>query len=277
MRKYLLYTMVAGLMSVLAFTSCQKSADVTFPLPGTVWIGTPLYDLLTNRYYMGDVTHIMTIANGGTAKLLTVDNHTSRAAVTVTANKAVTWTLNGNDFSITTTGLGVSGKTSNIIAASPVILKGSLSYDNENVNFLYKDTTYLAFDKVAIGNSQLASKVFKGTFLKAGTTVPIDCVWIFLSDKGWQMVAPNYPVTTWPLSKYSVDNTGKVMVDFFGGTASSSVPIDYTHHSGTYTASNDSIVYNSSLVPVLNVYPSYPSTGGTTTYWKGVFRLKEVK
>lgn len=262
--------MVAGLLSVFAFTSCQKAADVTFPLPGTVWIGNPIYDLLTNRYYMGDVTHILTISGGGTAKLLTVDNHTSRTAVTVTANKSATWTLNGTDFNLTTTGLGTTGVTSHTIAPNSITLKGSLSYENENVNFMYPDTSYLAFDKVAIGSSPLASKVFQGTFLKVGTTAATPCVWIFLSDKGWQMVVPGYPVTTWPLSKYSVDNTGKLQVDFFGGTASSSIPIDYTHHTGTYTSSNDSIVYNSVNVPTANIYPS-------SYNWRGVFRLKEVK
>lgn len=270
MRKYLLYTMVAGLMSVLALTSCQKSADVTFPLPGTVWIGSPLYDLFTNRYYQGDVTHVLTIANGGTAKLLTVDNRTLRTAVTVTANKAVTWTLNGNQLDINTTGLGISGITSHTTAPSSVTLKGSLSYDNQNVNFMYKDTSYLAFDRIDIGASPLATKVFQGTFLKVGTTVATPCVWIFISDKGWKMVVPGYPVTIYPLSKYSVDNTGKVLVDFFGGTASSAVPIDYTNHKGTYTASNDSLVYNSVSVPVANVYPN-------SYNWRGVFRLKEVK
>jgi len=281
MRKYLLYTMVAGLMSVLAFTSCKKSApDVTFPLPGTVWIGNPIYDLLTNRYYNGDVTHVMTLTSQGTAKILTVDNHTLRTTINVTANKAATWTADGTKFDLTTSALGISGPKSYINAPSPIVLKGSLSYENENINFAYGDTTFLAFDMVRVGTSPLASKVFRGTFLKAGATVPVDCVWIFLSDKGWQMIVPNFPVTVWPLSKWNIETGNVLHVDYFGGTASSSVPIDYKNHSGIYTPANDSIVYNTTAVPAANVYgTAYTSTGvaSTNQYWKGVFRLKEVK
>ncbi len=271
--------MVAGLMSVLAFTSCKKSEpDVTFPLPGTVWIGNPLYDLMTNRYYNGDVTHVMTLTSGGTAKILTVDNHTLRTTINVVANKAATWTADGTKFDLTTTALGSSGKKSEIVAASPVVLRGTLSYENENINFAYGDTTYLAFDRVRIGNSPLASKVFRGTFLKAGATVAIDCVWIFISDKGWQMIVPGFPVTVWPLSKWNIETGNVLHVDYFGGVASSAIPINYANHSGIYTPANDSIVYNTTAVPAANVVgTAYPATGGSTSYWKGVFRLKEVK
>lgn len=258
MRKYLLYTMVVGLMSTIAFTSCNKEEEVTFPLIGTAWIGSPLYDVKTNQYYNGDVMHIMTLTDQGNGKILTIDNHTSRAAITITANKPVTWTLSGNRLDLTTN-----------LTGSSETMKGDLSYGNKNVNFMHTDSTYIAFDNIDPTNS-LATKVFRGTFKKIGTTTTSDCVWIFLSGKGWKMMVPGYPVTIYPLSKYSVDNTGKLLVDFFGGTASSSVPIDYTNHGGAYTASNDSIVYTTTNVPAPNIYPS-------SYNWRGVFRLKEVK
>jgi|GEM_PF-2217224 len=262
MRKYLLAVIAVGLVSALAFTSCKKSSEKTFPLQGTVWIGEPVYDLLTNRYYEGDFMYIMSLTGGtssGAGTMMTINNHTSRAAITITTGLPLTWSLSGDNLNMTTNFKGT--------------WNGTLSYSNENVNFAKVDTTYLggylAFDNITLDNA-LATKVFRGTFVKIGTTTPVDCVWIFLSDKGWKMIVPGYPVTIYPLSSYTVDNTGKLLVNFFGGTASSAVPIDYTHHSGTYTASNDSIVYNSLSVPTANAYPN-------SYNWRGMFRLKEVK
>jgi len=262
MRKYLFAVMAIGLLSALAFTSCKKAGEKTFPLQGTVWIGEPIYDLLTNRYYNGDVMYIMSLTGGassGTGTMLTINNHISRAAISITSGLPLTWNLSGDNLSMAT---GFKGTWN-----------GSLSYSNENVNFAKVDTTYLggylAFDNITLDNS-LATKVFRGTFVKVGTTTPVDCVWIFLSDLGWKMIVPSYPVTIYPLSQYKVDNTGNLLVNFFGGTASSAVPIDYTHHSGTYTASNDSIVYNSINVPAANAYPN-------SYNWRGMFRLKQVK
>lgn len=257
MRKYYLFVIAFWLMSVMTFTSCKKTED-TFPLDGTVWMASELYDLLTNRYYAGDMMYVMKLTGEGTGTgtMLTIDNHTNRGLINITTGSPVNWTVNGNNLNVTT---------------STQLLKGDLSYGNRNVNFLRPDDTYLAFDQINQTNP-LATKVFRGTFKKVGTTTTIDCVWIFLSGKGWKMMVTGYPASAngYPLSKYSLDNTGKIQVDFFGGTASSAVPIDYTNHGGTYTASNDSLIYTSTNVPTANVYPlSYN--------WRGVFRLKEVK
>ena len=256
MRKYFLMVIALGIMSAMTFTSCKKESTVVFPLNGTVWMASELYDVKANAYYTGDVMYIMKMAGEGTGTgtMLTINNHTSRAAISVTTGAPVTWALTGSNLNLTT-----GNKT----------FKGDLSYSNRNVNFLRPDTTYLAFDQINLTNS-LATKVFRGTFVKVGTTTSLDCVWIFLSGKGWKMIVPGYPVTIYPLSQFSVDNAGKVLVNFFGGTASAAVPIDYTHHSGTYTVSNDSLVYNSINVPAANAYPN-------SYNWRGMFRLKEVK
>jgi hypothetical protein len=262
MRKYLLLVFAFWLMNALVITSCQKeSSDTTFPLNGTKWIGVPVYNFLYQQFYNGDVMKILTLngtGSAGTGTIMTIDNHTSRAAITITTGSAVSWTLSGSNLDLTT---------------NKGIWKGDLSYSNQNVNFAKVDTTYLggylAFDMIAQSNA-LSTRVFKGTFVKVGTTTPLDCVWIFLSAKGWKMMVPNYPVTIYPLSPYKVDSSGKLLVDFFGGTASSAVPIDYTNHGGAYTTSNDSIVYTTTNVPKANAYPNAYN-------WRGVFRLKELK
>jgi hypothetical protein len=262
MRKYLLLVIAFSLMNALVFTSCKKeNPETTFPLGGTKWIGVPVYNFLYHQYYNGDVNKILSLqgsGNTGTGTMMTIDNHTSRAAITITTGSPVSWNLSGSNLNLTT---------------AKGIWKGDLSYSNKNVNFAKVDSTYLggylAFDMVDQANS-LSTKVFRGTFVKIGTTTPLDCVWIFLSGKGWKMMVPNYPVTIFPLSPYKVDSSGKLLVDFFGGTASNSVPINYTQHSGTYTASNDSIVYTTLTVPIANAYPNGYN-------WRGTFRLKEVK
>lgn len=256
MRKYFLFVIAVGLMGAMTFTSCKKESEATFPLNGTVWMASELYDLKTNQYYNGDVMYIMKMAGegSGTGSMMTINNHTSRAAIDITTGSPVTWTLSGSILNLIT---------------STQTLKGDLSYSNRNVNFIRPDATYLAFDQINLTNS-LSTKVFRGTFKKVGTTTTTDCVWIFLSGKGWKMIVPGYPVTIYPLSKYTVDNAGKVIVNFFGGTASAAVPIDYVNHSGTYTASNDSLIYTSTSVPAANAYPN-------SYNWRGVFRLKEVK
>lgn len=255
MKKYFLFVIAIWLMSAMTFSSCKKESEATFPLNGTVWMASELYNVKINQYYTGDVMYIMKMTGegNGTGTMLTINNHISRAAISVTTGAPVTWTLAGNNLNLTT---------------STQTLKGDLSYSNRNVNFMRTDSTYLAFDLIDLTNS-LATKVFRGTFVKVGTTTPLDCVWIFLSGKGWKMMVPGYPVTVWPLSKYSVDNAGIVKVDYLGGQASS-VPIDYVNHSGTYTPSNDSLIYTSTKVSTANTYPNNYN-------WRGVFRLKEVK
>jgi hypothetical protein len=254
MRKYLLFVIVTGLLSALAFTSCTKESEDTFPVIGTTWIGESWYDAMTNHFYNGDIEYILKMTGEGTGTLMTIDNHTARAAITITAGSPVTWTLNGTTLNLTT---------------SKESLKGELDYSNRNINFMRTDSTYLAFDKKELTNA-LATKVFRGTFTKVGTTVKQDVVFIFLSAKGFKMMVPSYPVTTYPLSQYTVDNSGKLLIHYFAGIASSSVPLDFTNHSGNYTASNDSIVYTTTNVPVANTYPN-------SLNWRGVFRLKEVK
>ena len=254
MRKYLLFIIVFGLMNAMMFTSCEKESDVNFPLKGTTWIGESFYDLVTNRYYNGDIEYILKMTGEGTGTLLTIDNHSPRSAINITGPSAVTWTLNGDKVNLTT-----ANET----------MTGDLSYSNENINFLRTNSVYLAFDKIVETNS-LATKVFRGSFKRIGTTTTMDVVWIFISGKGFKMIVPSYPVTMYPLSKYSVDTSGKILVDFFGGQASSSIPIDYTNHGGTYTVSNDSLVYTTTNVPAANTWMN-------SYNWRGVFRLKEVK
>jgi hypothetical protein len=253
MKKYLLFIMAIGLMGSLAFTSCKKEDD-SFPLNGTTWIGESWYDALTNRFYNGDIEYLLKITGQGVGTMLTIDNHTSRAAINITAGSPVTWTLAGTTINLTT-----SGKT----------LKGEINYSNRNINFALTDSTYLAFDKKELTNA-LVSKVFSGTFTRVGTIVKQDVVFIFLSGKGFKMMVPSYPLTTYPLSQYTVDNAGKLLIHYFAGIASSSVPLDFTNHGGTYTSSNDSIVYSTTNVPAANTYPN-------SINWRGVFRLKEVK
>jgi hypothetical protein len=253
MNKYLLYVIIIGFWSALALTSCKKEDD-SFPLNGTTWMGEPMYDLLTNRFYNGDVEYILKMTGEGTGSLTTIDNHTSRAAITITAGSPVTWTLNGTTVNLTT---------------SKGTLKGEISYSNRNINFMVTDSTTLAFDKKELTNA-LVTKVFRGTFTRVGTIVKQDVVFIFISGKGFKMIVPNYPVTTYPLSQYTVDNTGKLLIHYFAGIASSSVPLDFTNHGGTYTSANDSIVYTTTNVPAANTYPN-------NLNWRGVFRLKEVK
>ena len=253
MKKYFLFVFIIGLMSTIVLTSCKKE-DISFPLTGTAWIGESFYDLVTNRYYNGDIEYILRMTGEGTGTLLVVDNHVNRALINITGPSSVTWSLQGEKISLTTT---------------TESLTGDLSYINENINFLRTNSTYLAFDKIPETNS-LATKVFRGTFTRIGTTTKQDCVWIFISGKGFKMIVPSYPVTMYPLSKYTVDTSGKVLVDFFGGQASSSIPIDYTNHGGTYTSSNDSLIYTTTNVPTVNTWMN-------SYNWRGVFRLKEVK
>ena len=253
MKKYLLFIIAIGLMSSLAFTSCKKEDD-SFPLNGTTWIGESWYDALTYHFYNGDIEYILKMTGEGTGTLMTVDNHTSRTVITITAGSPVTWTLSGTTVNLTT---------------SKGTLKGEISYSNRNINFMLTDSTYLAFDKKDLINA-LATKVFRGTFTRVGTIVKQDVVFIFLSGKGFKMMTPGYPVTTYPLSQYTIDNTGKLLIHYFAGIASSSVPLDFTNHSGIYTSSNDSIVYTTTNIPAANTYPN-------SINWRGVFRLKEVK
>ncbi len=253
MRKYILFVMATGLLSALAFTSCKKEDD-SFPIGGTTWIGESWYDAMTNHFYNGDIEYILKMTGEGTGTLMTIDNHTSRAAITVTAGTPITWTLNGTTVNLTT---------------PKSTLKGVINYSNRNLNFNLTDSTYLAFDKKDLTNA-LVSKVFRGTFTKVGTTVKQDVVFIFLSAKGFKMMVPGYPVTTYPLSQYTVDNAGKLLIHYFAGIASSSVPLDFTNHGGNYTATNDSIVYTTTNVPAANTYPN-------SLNWRGVFRLKEIK
>jgi hypothetical protein len=254
MRKYFLFVIFIGLMSAMVLTSCKKEESSTFPLKGTAWIGESFYDLVTNRYYNGDIEYILRMTGEGTGTMLVVDNHTNRALINITGPSPVTWSLQGEKISLTT---------------GSETMTGDLSYSNENINFLRSNSTYLAFDKIAETNA-LSTKVFRGTFKKVGTTTTSDVVWIFISGKGFKMIVPGYPVTMYPLSKYSVDTSGKVLVDFFGGQASSSIPIDYTNHGGNYTVSNDSLVYTTTNVPAANTWMNGYN-------WRGVFRLKEVK
>ncbi len=253
MRKYILFVMATGLLIALAFTSCKKEDD-SFMLSGTTWIGESWYDAMTNHFYNGDIEYILKMTGEGTGTLLTVDNHTLRTAITITSGAPVTWVLNGATVNLTT---------------PKSTLKGVINYSNRNLNFNLTDTTYLAFDKKELTNA-LVSKVFRGTFTKVGTTTKQDVVFIFLSAKGFKMMVPSYPVTTYPLSQYTVDNTGKLLIHYFAGIASSSVPLDYTNHGGNYTSTNDSIVYTTTNVPAANTYPN-------SLNWRGVFRLKEVK
>lgn len=253
MRKYLLFVIATGLLFALTFTSCKKE-NYFFQLNGTKWMGESWYDAMTNHFYNGDVEYILKMTGDGIGTLMTIDNHTTRAAITITTGSPVTWTLKGTTVNMTT---------------SKGTWKGDLNYSNKNLNFLRQDTTYLAFDLKELTNA-ITTKVFRGTFTKVGTTVQQDVVFIFLSGKGFKMMIPNYTLTTYPLSQYTIDNTGKLLINYFGGIASSSVPIDYTNHGGYYTSSNDSIVYTTTNVPVANTYPN-------NTNWRGVFRLKEVK
>ncbi len=253
MKKYLFFVIVIGLMSAMLVNSCKKE-DISFPLTGTAWIGESFYDLVVNRYYNGDIEYILKMTGEGTGTLLVVDNHTNRAAINISGPSPVTWTLKGEKVTLST---------------SAETMTGDISYSNENINFLRTNSTYLGFDKIAESNS-LAMKVFRGTFKKVGTTTTTDVVWIFISGKGFKMIVPSYPVTMYPLSKYTVDTSGKILVDFFGGQASSSIPIDYTNHGGTYTASNDSLIYTTTNVPAANTWMN-------SYNWRGVFRLKEVK
>lgn len=246
--------MVMGLMSAFVFISCEKE-DESFKLIGTTWIGESLYDLQANQWYNGDIEYILNLTGEGSGTLMTVDNHTSRAEISVTTGESVTWSLNGNTLNLQT---------------STESLSGDLSYSNRNVNFMRTDEgVYLAFDLIDSSRG-LATKVFRGTFTKAGTSEPLDCVWIFLSGKGWKMMVPDYPVTLYPLSPYEIDNAGNLVVHFFAGNRSYSESLDLTSHSGTYTSSNDSIVYNTSNV-------SESATWPVNYDWRGVFRLKEVK
>jgi hypothetical protein len=254
MRKYFLFVIVFGLLGAMTFTSCKKESEATFPLVGTKWIGTDLFDLLTNRYANGELMHVLAITGEGVGTLKTIDAHTSGRASVVIKDEPITWTLIGNAFNVTT---------------SAETFKGDLSYSNRNVNFMRKDSSYIGYDQINLTNS-LSTKVFRGTFVKVGTTTPMDVVWIFLSGKGFKMMFPKNTYALYPLSKYELDNTGKLLVHYFGGTASSAVAIDYTNHGGNYTASNDSIVYRTTSVPTANVYNG-------SYNWRGVFRLKEVK
>lgn len=254
MRKYLFFVIVTGLMSVLAFTSCTKENEDTFPLNGTTWIGESWYDAMTNRFYNGDIEYILKMTGEGTGTLMTIDHHTSRAAINITAGAPVTWTINGSTVNL---------------SSSRGTWKGEINYSNRNLNFNLTDSTYLAFDKKDLTNA-LVSKVFRGTFTRVGTVVKQDVVFIFLSGKGFKMMTPGYPLTTYPLSQYTVDNAGKILIHYFAGIASSSVPLDFTNHGGNYTSSNDSIVYTTTNVPAANTYPN-------SLNWRGIFRLKEVK
>lgn len=257
MRKYYLFVIAIFSMIVMTFTSCKKTED-TFPLNGTVWMASELYDLYTNRFFAGDVMYVMKLTGAGTGAgtMMTIDNHTKRGVVSITPAAPVSWTSNGNSLNVTN---------------GSQVLKGDLSYANRNVNFLRANDTYLAFDQINLTNA-LATKVFKGTFTMVGSATVIDCVWIFLSGKGWKMMIPDYPagVDGYPLGKYTLDNSGAIQVEFFGGTASSAVPIDFKNHGGTYTVSSDSLTYTTTNVPTANQYPLGKN-------WRGVFRLKEVK
>lgn len=254
MKKYLSFVIIIGLLSALSLISCEKAGEDSFSLNGTTWIGESWYDALTNRFYNGDIEYILKMTGEGTGTLMTIDHHTSRAAINITAGVPVTWTLNGSTVNLTTT-------TESLI--------GELNYSNRNINFMRKDSSYLAFDKKELSNL-LATKVFRGTFTRVGTVVKQDVVFIFLSGKGFKMMTPGYPLTTYPLSQYTVDNAGKILIHYFAGIASSSVPLDFTNHGGNYTSSNDSIVYTTTNVPAANTYPN-------SLNWRGIFRLKEVK
>ena len=54
MTKYFLFVIVFGLLGAMTFTSCKKESEATFPLNGTVWMSSELYDVKTNQYYNGD-------------------------------------------------------------------------------------------------------------------------------------------------------------------------------------------------------------------------------
>lgn len=253
MKKYIIAVMIMGLISSMVFTSCKKGTDDTFELVGTKWIGVDLFDLLTHRYDNGKLMHVLSLTGQGTGTLKTIDNYTSKASIDIT-DDPVTWTLNGSEFNIT-----VNGE----------LLKGDLSYANRNVNFMRPDQSYIAYDQINLTND-LATKVFRGTFVQSGTTTEIDVVWIFLSGKGFKMMFPNNSYTLYPLSQYELDDSGKLLIHYFAGRASSSLPIDLINHSGNYTPANDSIVYNTT-----NVDPEMTYNGSEN--WRGVFRLKELK
>lgn len=253
MKKYLIIVVVMGLIGSVVLNACKKEDDDSFALPGTKWIGVDLFNLLTNRYDNGKITRVLSLTGPGTGTLKTIDNYTSAASINVT-DEPVTWTLSGNQFNVS-----VGGK----------MLKGDLSYSNRNVNFLREDNSYIAYDQINLNNA-LATKVFRGTFVQNGTTVKKDVVWIFLSDRGFKMVFPNNSYVLYPLSKYELDNTGKLLVHYFAGRATASVPIDLTNHGGEYTVANDSIVYNTSKVDPAMTYNG-------TENWRGIFRLKELK
>jgi hypothetical protein len=252
MKKYSITVIVIALFSSLVLNSCKKEKVDTFELVGTKWIGEDLFNLYANRYDNGKITRVLSLNAPGTGTLKTIDNYKSASTVSIT-DESLTWTLNGNEFNVS-----VGGK----------VLKGDLSYTNQNVNFLREDNSYIAFDKIDLLN--LATKVFRGTFLQIGTTVPKDVTWIFLSGSGFKMVFPNNSYVLYPLSKYEIDNAGKLLVHYFAGRASGSVPIDLTNHGGQYTPANDSIVYNTSNIPSVITYNGSEN-------WRGIYRLKELK
>jgi len=252
MKKYSITVIVIALFSSLVLNGCKKEKVDTFELIGTKWIGSDLFNLLTNRYDNGKITRVLSLTGPGTGTLKTIDNYKSRSTVNIT-DEPLTWTLSGNQLNVS-----VGGK----------VLKGDLSYSNRNVNFLREDSSYIGFDQIDL--LKLATKVFRGTFLQIGTTVPIDVTWIFLSDSGFKMVFPNNSYVLYPLSKYEVDDAGKLLVHYFAGRTSGSVPIDLKNHGGQYTAANDSIVYNTSNIPSVITYNG-------TENWRGIYRLKELK
>ena len=164
MKKYSITVIVIALFSSLALNGCKKEKVDTFELVGTKWIGSDLFNLLTNRYDNGKITRVLSLTGPGIGTLKTIDNYKSRSTVSIT-DEPLTWTLSGNQLNVS-----VGGK----------VLKGDLSYSNRNVNFLREDSSYIAFDQIDL--LKLATKVFRGTFLQIGTTVPRDVTWIFLSD-----------------------------------------------------------------------------------------------
>jgi hypothetical protein len=380
MRKYLLFFIAIGLTSAMVFTSCKKESDdsASFPLVGTTWFGESWYDAMANRNYNADVEYVLKMTGEGTGTLLTIDNHTSRAAINMMGPTPVTWSLVGT----TVTVLG-----------GPKPLTGEISYYNRNINFKTSDSTYLAFDKRDNENA-LATKVFRGTFyftiknpyvgdydseLKyfhptaggsypnnpylnqvtqkklgavtttkvetafaiwtdplgitinpdnsvllnvkfqtydvkmgdpndpskvcrydpvtgkiylyyyysgsggnrifwevftptklGGTATKTDVVFIFLSGKGFRMMTPNLALGFNILSKYELDNNGKLLIHSFAGVTNPAVPLDYTNHGGLYTPANDSITYTTVNIPE-------PVKFQYSLNWRGVFRLKEVK
>ena len=84
MKKNLITVIAIALVSSLVLNGCKKENVDTFELVGTKWIGSDLFNLLTNRYDNGKITRVLSLTGSGIGTLKTIDNYKSRSTVSIT-------------------------------------------------------------------------------------------------------------------------------------------------------------------------------------------------